>query len=252
VDALVKDAWRLYQRAEDAPYVVRPSIPIVYFGDRERYSRSPLKAITVALNPSRAEFPAGDPFARFRRAQDVYPDILHGRYYADYLAALNDYFRGQPYWRWFTAFEPLLNGMGCSYRDERLHAALHTDLCSPLATNPTWSRLTQERASLVADGRALWLRLARTLGPDVILISVAQHHLDQLDVPPLSTWESIYTLPRTHPYAVSAHEIEIGPGQRSLLVFGRAATTPFGLVTAEVKREIGRHIAERVQASMSS
>jgi len=244
-DSLVEEAWQLYLGSEDSPYVVRPSIPILYFGDCERYFRSPLKVITVGLNPSCAEFPVDEPFRRFRGAQHVYPGILDGSFYSEYLAALNDYFRCNPYMRWFRSLEPLLDGMESGYHDGRANAALHTDLCSPLATGPTWSRLTYERGILGLAGVRLWLRLVRHLAPDVVLVSVAKEHLDRFDFPPLGEWETIYTVERTNPFLVKAREVEVVPGQRTLIVFGRASQTPFGTVRALAKREIGRRVAER-------
>lgn len=136
--------------------------------------------------------------------------------------------------------------MEASFHDGRTNTALHTDICSPLATDPTWSRLTHERATLGPAGRYLWLRLVRRLVPDVILISVAREHLSGLDFPPLGAWETIHTIERANPYRVEAREVEVVPGQRTLIVFGQAAQKPFGTVAAAAKGEIGRRIVERI------
>jgi hypothetical protein len=244
MDSLVAEAWQLYEAAETTPSVVKPSIPILYFGDRDRYGASPLKVITVGLNPSRNEFPLDEPFSRFPKAQSVYPGILGGDGYADYLAALNDYFRCDPYCRWFRSLEPLLEGMDASYGDGRRHTALHTDVCSPLATDPTWSRLTHEKRLLEAAGVELWVHLVQHLVPDVILISVARRHLDAFDFASAGRWETIFTVERANPYRVQAQQVEILKGKRTLIVFGRAATMPFGLVSNSVKVEIGRRIVQ--------
>ena len=243
MESLIEEAWLLYHRTEGTACVVRPSIPILFYGDSERYFGSPLKVITVGLNPSRAEFPDDDPFARFRRAQHVYPEILSGQFSADYIDALNEYFRCHPYRGWFGSFEPMLNGMGASYYDGQPSAVLHTDLCSPLATNPTWSGLTDDRAKLAVEGLRLWLRLTRYLAPDVILVSVARQYLSRFDFPLVRDWETIYTIERTNPYYVEAREIEITSGKRTLLVFGPASQMPFGKVSNIAKMEIGRRIA---------
>jgi hypothetical protein len=244
MDSLVAEAWRLYEAAENTPSVVKPSIPILYFGDRDRYAASPLKVITVGLNPSCNEFPVNDPFTRFRKAQYVYPDILDGDGSADYLTALNDYFRRDPYWRWFRSLEPLLEGMTASYGDGQRNTALHTDICSPLATDPTWSGLKHERGILEQDGVELWLRLIHELDPDVVLISVARRYLETFDFPILRDWDTVYTVERANPYSVQAREIELASGKRTRIVFGRAATMPFGLVSNSVKVEIGRRIVQ--------
>ncbi|MDQ3692246.1 MAG: hypothetical protein M3464_01280 [Chloroflexota bacterium] len=246
MDPLIAEAWHLYHGSEDISCVVRPSIPILYFGDSGQYSRSPLKVITVGLNPSWAEFPIDDPFKRFPKAQHVYPDILNGSSNSEYLAALNDYFRCDPYMGWFGTLEPLLDGMEAGYRDGRTNVALHTDLFSPLATAPTWSKLTQERSILGLAGMRLWHRLVRHLAPDVILVSVAQQHLASLDFSPLGCWETIHKIERANPYRVDAREVEVVPGRKTLIVFGRAAQKPFGMVSTTAKREIGQRVAEYV------
>lgn len=33
--------------------------------------------------------------------------------------------------------------MDASYYDHQTSTALHTDICSPIATNPTWTRLSE-------------------------------------------------------------------------------------------------------------
>lgn len=251
MESLIEEAWRLYHRAEDNQCVVNPSVPILFFGDSERYFRSPLRVITVGLNPSGVEFPEDDPFRRFRRARHVYPGILSGQFYSDYLDALNEYFRCDPYQGWFNAFEPLLIGMEGSYYDGQPNAVLHTDLCSPLATDPTWgspdwNKLTDGREKLAKEGLQLWLRLARHLAPDVVLISVARRYLKRLDFPDLRDWETICTVERTNPYLVKAREIEITGGKKTLVVFGQAAEKPFGTVSDIAKGGIGRCIAEYV------
>jgi hypothetical protein len=246
MESLIEEVWRLYHQTMGIACVVKPSIPILFFGDSTRYFASPLKVITAALNPSRAEFPAGDPFARFPQAAHVYPGILSGHFHAEYVDALNEYFRCHPYRGWFSSFEPILNGMGASYYDEQLNAVLHTDLCSPLATNPTWSGLTEGRAMLAEEGLPLWLRLARLLAPDVILVSVARHYLGTLDFPVVRDWETIFTIQRANPYHVEVREIEVASGKRTLLIFGPASEKPFGKVSNYAKVEIGRRIVKRV------
>jgi hypothetical protein len=136
--------------------------------------------------------------------------------------------------------------MKVSYGAGQPNTALHTDLCSPLATDPTWSRLTHERDSLGPDGVRLWLRLIRHLAPDVVIASIARQHLASLDFSPLGAWKTIHSVERKNLFHVEAQEVEIVPGTRALIVFGRAANTPFGTVSTVTKREIGRRIAEYV------
>lgn len=244
IKPLVDEAWQLYDRAKQFAEVVEPSLPVLFFGDSVSYFRSPLKVITVGLNPSRLEFPEGAPYSRFEPAQHVYPGILRGQHYSDYLDALNGYFRRNPYSRWFSAFEPILNGMECSYYGSMQNSVLHTDLCSPLATNPTWSRLppTPTKRAMTADGSSLWLRLVRYLTPDVILISVARHYLEILDFPVLGDWNTLYVVERENPYRVEVRKVGDGDGNTITVVFGPASQTPFGKVSTIAKAEIGRSI----------
>src|SRR5690242_1836998 len=118
METLVTESWRIYARFENQPFLVKPSIPILFFGDSDRYFGSRLKVITVGLNPSRVEFPDPDRFFRFESARGVYPRILEGAYYDEYVRALNGYFQrppNHPYEPWFNSFEPLLRGLDCSY-----------------------------------------------------------------------------------------------------------------------------------------
>ena len=123
--------------------------PILFFGDLDAYRASPVRILTVGLNPSLLEFPTEDPFSRFPLAEGP-----EGRESDRYLAALSAYYRTDPYRSWFNAFEPFLNGAGSSYYSGETSTALHTDICSPVATSPTWSqaRMTTGRASLEAEG----------------------------------------------------------------------------------------------------
>ena len=121
--------------------------------------------LTVGLNPSRNEFPEGDPFQRFPLAEDAAAADRQR-----YLDALSAYFRTRPYAQWFNSFEPLLNGMGASYYDGRTATVVRTDICSPIATDSTWSQLGEaDRRVLVDDGRTLWHELLAALQPNVVL-----------------------------------------------------------------------------------
>ncbi len=54
---LAEHAWRLHADASrQTTTVVHPSMPILYYGDLDRYFASELRIITVGLNPSREEF----------------------------------------------------------------------------------------------------------------------------------------------------------------------------------------------------
>ena len=239
-------AWEAFDRAADRISRVTPAIPILFFGDLDAYHASPLRAVTVGLNPSLNEFPAGEPFRRF-------PFAANGRCRepSHYLAAMSAYFRTEPYRRWFNAFEPLLSGMGASYYEGNASMALHTDIGSPVAMDPTWSQLDEsDRGALEADGGPLWHLLLEELRPQVVVLSVAKAHLARIELAPVTDWSVIHAFQRTgdgrfrsRPYEIRIRWYEVG-GELSLFVFGAAAQMPFGTLAASQKREAGELVLE--------
>jgi hypothetical protein len=244
--ALIDEAWRLYLNAADNPVVVKPSIPLPYWGDGDHYAASPLKIVTVGLNPSRREFPVDDPFLRFRAAERIDLRDREEAARAAYLDALHNYFRIAPYRAWFDWFEQVLRGMDASFYDGARHTTVHVDLCSPLATDPTWSKLESGREALLADGVPLWHRLIEYLSPDVILISVARRYRDLISFASPDAWVPIFTIAREHlrmrPYVVLGQRVTLANGRSPLLVFGPAAQLPFATMDKTKRQEIGRVI----------
>jgi hypothetical protein len=243
---LARDAWQEHHRAqrEHVPHLVLPSIPILFFGDSLRFGSSPLRVITVGLNPSREEFPRDAPFSRFPGSAEHGVDDLDA-----YLTGLDAYFRADPYTAWFNpSFEPVLRGLGASYYDGPQSRALHTDLCSPLATDPTWSRLDHvARAALEPAGMRLWHELAEVLQPDVVLISVARHLTAQIAFPgagPVSVIHVVDGPQRRRPYQIEAQRRRLASGREPLFVFGPAAQKPFALIATEDKERAGASILE--------
>jgi hypothetical protein len=251
MELLIDEAWRLYHQTSD-PCVVRPSIPILYFGDLPQYVASPLKVITVALNPSHHEFPVHDRFARFRPAAGIAAGTLDPYARTAYRAALDGYFLDQPYMRWFGWFEHVLLGMGGSYSGGEENTALRTDLCSPLATDPTWSRLNGQQDVLALDGMALWHRLVDHLAPDVIVISVRGQYRDQIAFADRQNWQPLVTIqrddPAKRPYQAVMQRATLPSGKETLIVFGPAAQQPFATLTQEARQRVGRQVREVLDA----
>jgi hypothetical protein len=258
-DSLAEAAWSQYDGCGDAAFVVRPAIPILFFGDSAQYFRSARRIITVGLNPSQREFPAEMGWRRFSAARELYlSGQWRGRTDA-YRAALDAYFRCDPYTTWFRCFEPILNGLAASYYGGYAHTALNTDLCSPLATAPTWSGLSStQQARLMQAGVTLWHRLVEYLEPDLIVISVARQLLGLLQFEQAEPWRPIYTIDwrkdgslKRRPYAVEAATIRLGGGKLTRIVFGRAAHTPFGLISNADKLAIGALIGAELERMSS-
>ena len=254
LSAVVAKAWRSFDSAASLKSRVIPAIPILFFGDLDAYVNSQPRVLTVGLNPSQNEFPEGDPFQRFPLAEEAAA--------ADrkrYLDALSAYFRTRPYAQWFNSFEPLLNGMGASYYDGQTSTVLHTDICSPIATDPTWSQLGEaDRRVLVDHGGMLWHELLVALQPNVVLLSVAKSHLDHIWFDPLGQWEPVHTFnhkadgaSRKHPYRVRGRWHLVGD-EPALLVFCPASQTPLGSISTAQKRELGAIVASCMKASATN
>jgi hypothetical protein len=251
IEDLIRESWKIYSRFERLPFLVKPSIPILFFGDSDQYSTSRLKVITLGLNPSKLEFQNGEPFHRFSKVREVHTRMVDGENYDEYVHALRGYFdkgANHPYEKWFSSFEHVLTGLDCSYYGTAANTALHTDLCSPLATDPTWSHLQPEvREELRQSGARLWHSLVDWLSPDLIIASVAWRHMEE-NFPALD-WRIIREISgkRKRPYSVKLTEWKLGNGKIARLVFGQATQTPFGTVSNEDRVKIGGAIRDAMQ-----
>lgn len=237
----VIQANEAFERVAGQTWCVNPAVPILFFGDFGAYRASPLRVLTVGLNPSLHEFPGKQPFQRFP-ALGSEGDQEPSRY----LDAMSDYFYIDPYSEWFDTFKPLLEGMEASFYGGWASRALHTDICSPVATDPTWSKLDKaNRKILESDGGPLWHRLLKELQPQIVALSVARQHLERIEFAPITEWQVIHVFkrtgdgkPRSRPYEFRGRWYEVGGG-RTLFVFGEAAQRPFGSLHATQKREAG-------------
>jgi len=171
-----------------------PSIPILYFGDVESYKKSEHKIITIGLSPSHNEFPYPNRLTRFKNIEKLDLNSNWSNQDIDiYLNSLNMYFKHKPY-NWFDSFEPILNGMLASYYPGKINTALHTDICSPHATYPTWSKLGEtQQNTLRNEGKQFWNRLVEILQPDLMMISIARKHTKMIRYR-RSKWETFFRI----------------------------------------------------------
>lgn len=252
LEGLARRAFEIWRQARSQDAAAScAAMPILFFGDVDAYMRSPLRVITVGLNPSNAEFPDNpekfpgqDRFWRFPDAEGL-EDLASAADLKRYIRALSGYFEHEPY-RWFGTYKGLLEGMDASFFKGAASTALHTDLCSPVATDPTWSRLPEEsKTMLLGPGRDLWHDLVRVLRPQVMLISVAREHLGRILFEPDGDWAELCRVEREqpyqqHPYIVEYKRMRLEDGATTTAIFGRAADTPFGTVSQKDKHWIGR------------
>src|SRR5205823_2619833 len=119
--------------------------------------------------------------------------------------------------------------------------ALHIDMCSPIATSPTWSGLAvEQRAKLTVTGRYIFEWLIDELKPHVVIASVGWSHIDKWNTHFASgrSWERIMEH-RTAaggqalraPLVVQANTIRSRSGHSHLFVNASAADKPFGRFT---------------------
>jgi hypothetical protein len=180
---LVQDIMLSFnQMRESQKIITYPSIPILYLGDHDQYLISNPKVITVGLNPSHKEFPLESRFTRFPETENIdTSQTLSENNIWKYLTSLNNYFNYKPH-NWFDSYDPISNGMNTSYyMNTAGNNALHTNFCSPFATDVQWSKLkTTAQYSLSREGRKFWHRLVEILKPDIILFSTARKHRERV------------------------------------------------------------------------
>lgn len=243
---LLNRSLEYYNSNKAKRFIVSPSLPILFFGDIESYNNSDFKVVTVGLNPSNTEF-------RLNRT-DIYSYERFPDFNNDYFSlekSLCNYFKKKPYRRWFNSYEPYLNGLGCSYYPENPHnKVLHTDICSPLATDPTWSKISnQEKDYLFRDGFELWKDTIYELNPDLIIISTRLEYVNKLDPKKI---ETLYTIDKKkdgtkrRPFNLELYRFSLV--NRSFpLIYGEPKNTPFGSVSTIDKLKMGEITSKKLK-----
>ena len=241
-------------------FVVSNAVPIPYFGDCAAYLQSDLRIVMAALNPSDAEFTRAGT-ARFDLDLGLSGPLgLEG--------VLSEYFKRNPYTEWFSSFEPVLNGMGASYSgkmDKEVkysRTALHLDMCSPIATSPTWSKLpTPSRDRLTNMGKEVFEELLIALKPHIVIASVGWDHI--------TSWNSTFANGRRWQVVVSHEDsqdgtklrsplkvhvkmVPVGKSDKLFFVNGSAADRPFGRFTTERKTNVGKVLLTELSKQQST
>lgn len=262
LDTVLQQALAEYDRYQTEPYIVRPSLPVAYFGDSESYARSPIKIVTAALNPSFHEFPTEEPYRRFPKARDIMssPQMTVARRVELLRQALDAYFVTKPYRDWFDAsYSSVLRGLDASFRysnrsgtPSHPNTAIHTDFLSPLATKEGWgdfSKNNRAAAKLLAGtGTPLWHQLIEVLQPDIVLLSIGDTHLSSLafSSPNQSgkfdaiTGRLVESFREKWPeYILTARWVRTGESKNTLVLSGLAGRKPFLAVRDEYKMKVG-------------
>ncbi|SDN61050.1 hypothetical protein SAMN04487897_103333 [Paenibacillus sp. yr247] len=245
--SIMEECMNHFWRFSKEKCVVQHSIPVLYFGDHDRYLRSPIKVVTAALNPSLNEFPKSNPTQRFGYILEQSSHLSE----ADYRQALNDYFRVDPYSSWFqNGFEKVLAGFGASYYGGIENVPLQTDFCTPIATDPTWGNLGRRgedpnyavnariKRDLQREGSRIWHNLIELLQPDIIfscLNSTCKIEFDIIEKP-----QPLMDSPQTNSERVVVYSrMRLKSGKEFISVQGRTISLPFGSLSDKRKHEVG-------------
>lgn len=152
---------------------------------------------------------------------------------------------GVPYgyrWQGMPADRLLRNGI-----------AVHTDICTPVATNQTWSQIKSYQLGAFKGGFELWEDLVEELAPEIVIFSVGSNHLGRrLTNRPVPNWPVICTVThkgdgkafRSSPFYVHSARLTIGK-HLTRAVWGNCHNVPFGSVSHVDKHRIGEAIRRK-------
>lgn len=181
MEKIIKDSFD-FNSALDSSLVVtdangKRAIPILWFGDLNEYKESPVRILTVGINPSDREFKdnKGNINFDFRFYGSTEID-LNNPNYCDYTDILNRYFKdgsqSHPYMRWFNKNEAALNGLGASYfGGNNMLTSIHIDLRAPIATPIKWSDI--EDIDAYNRGISIFKEVVNELQPDIMLMPIS-------------------------------------------------------------------------------
>lgn len=232
------------------------AVPILWFGDYRRYRSSETKILTLAINPSNAEFEEENSDGskmpsvfRFPLASKcVGKKSLSAKKKASLVDAWNRYFETAPY-PWFKQFMPVLTELDSSYysSDGTTNRALHIDLVTPIATSEPWSKVKAGKKDIVNDSlsRNLLTKTLLFLKPDFVFASCGLSLFTKLI--PQSRWLKARNLKR-FPYGKSGRQsrlhsfsIALNSSQTvQMALFEPSYHGVLGGITNEQKQQIGR------------
>ena len=238
LSAIMDAYWEDFVKHRDDDFIVKPSIPIIWFGDMENYMKSKMKVVTVAINPSSIEFKCekkekslfeeDNSFFRFPGAEDIWCLDRLDNYNKDTLYnSLNNYFENKPYKPWFLGFEKPLNVINASYYTDQkmINRAIHIDICTALATVERWSKVSAIKKARIT-GYELFKMLIKYLQPNIILYTAKKEHL----MPTFGIDDKKDVDSRFQKYENNYNDvIEIYKFNRTLIIYGRNNNWPFNI-----------------------
>ena len=229
---LIVSSFDKYSKEQNLS-VIKNQIPILWFGDYDKYKTSNKKIITVSLNPSNNEFgniKKNIQYSTSYRFQDFDGNL------ESLLVAYNNYFKKNrnPYNSWFKAsFGSVLKGFEASHYEGEVNTALHTDIAIPFATDPTWTGLSKnDKEYFEPIGQRIWHELVSILEPDIILISASGGFNNKIMFPKTQIeWKVIL---QKEKYPVLYNQILIN-NKKSHVIFQTQGRKPFLNLSKEEK-----------------
>jgi hypothetical protein len=235
INKLVTETFNEYYSIH-SDSVIKDLIPILWFGDMNKYLNSDNKIVTVSLNPSNNEFGNIKKGIAYT-TQYRFPD--YGGTTESLITAFNNYFKLErnPYNSWFKAsFSAILQSFDASHYDLAKNNALHTDIAIPYATDPTWTGLTNlEKLYFEPIGQKIWHNLIEILEPDIILISASGGFQNKILFPKMQEhWEVII---QKEKYPVLFNQFKVN-NKITDVIFQTQGRKPFLNMTKEEKINI--------------
>lgn len=238
------------------------AVPILWFGDYRRYRSSEIKILTLAINPSNAEFEeenadgvrAPSVFRFPLAAKCVGKTTLSAKRKISLVDAWNRYFETAPY-PWFKQFLPVLAELASSYyaKDGATNRALHIDLVTPIATSEPWSKVKVGKKDIVQDSlnRNLLTKTLLFLKPDFVFASCGLSLFTKFI--PQSRWLKACNLKRFS-YGMSGRQsrlhsfsIALNSSQTvQMALFEPSYHGVLGGITNKQKKQIGRILRKLV------
>lgn len=228
--------------------IVENSIPIVWFGDLEKYQASPVKIVTVGLNPSWHEFlEKRDAPLAVKRFREIDLSEPNEKNLEELRLTLNAYFKINPFRQFFSGNEFALNYVGGSYggkmcaTDTKI-TAVHIDAFSALATVKFFTDCP------IPFDTKLFQKLLAYLSPDVVLASIGKDYKE--------VWQTIggkyfWHDPKKDIFGGNyKNKLEAYRSEGRLIVYGKNNQAPFKINKGIFEEAADKLLEELVKTVM--
>ena len=252
---LYQKTFKHYDNFKDDDKIVGGH-PILFFGDLEKYFESVKKVVTIGINPSFNEFEEN----RFRKNIKTPYSLEH---------SLCNYFRRDkgrnPYTNWFDNYNKYLKEFNSTFKNipSYPNRVIHTDICSPLATNPTWSEIERRlKDDLFNEGFEIWKDLITELEPDFLVMAcpiktpLKEKLFNLLDVKEIDCIQTIIDKKDGNPrkpqniFKLTLNSISINNFPTKLIFGSVSLNKPFGSILDDDIKSMGQKTKYLIQQKL--